>query len=502
MAINGDKFYNELTELGYKGIHDNNADSDEFKMVNYNVDYVSYFYLKNELYSLSWLLKDDNVLYQVINDLIGDRIDSLPNNQPKNNCSNQNDVNQEFIDHVLEAVSQTSSRLGDFHRVKAKYKRLVDLKNGLISKRTRRKEFDLQFVPNIDGEDAVCNPRTQTMNNFRQLFCRRCFRYRCFLHDTNQTNIQIQQYDIKPAFTPCNRNCFLNLDHVQHAIFKQTQVHPSELSNKKSISNKSTEVQQVSSHSSSNELSSENSNSNESKQQADSENGSDFEMSIQNLIQTADQDENSNPTVSKMNDLDVQCDCGEWSSAEQSLLRCLLDVYKNVDNFCCIAEAMPNKCCFHIYKYTSKNLMSTDLEKNFLIYSDFNLIGKEVTKKKDAITSKSRYKKKKSKNLFISSTFRKQIANDDTNVFQYVPCDHPGRPCNEDCICLKSNGFCEKYCNCDLDCPQRFPGCRCKAQCNTRLCPCYLAVRECDVDLCGSCGASAFNLSLNDLILV
>ena len=76
----------------------------------------------------------------------------------------------------------------------------------------------------------------------------------------------------------------------------------------------------------------------------------------------------------------------------------------------------------------------------------------------------------------------------------YQPCLHDG-PCvpeNILCHCIRMGTFCEKFCNCSIDCPHRFPGCACKGSCLFNNCLCSAEGRECDPDLCHNCGASLF----------
>ena len=76
---------------------------------------------------------------------------------------------------------------------------------------------------------------------------------------------------------------------------------------------------------------------------------------------------------------------------------------------------------------------------------------------------------------------------------QFYPCDHDGR-CDGSlrCTCCRDKVYCEKYCRCAGRCHRVFQGCTCKQSSNTcgkdTSCTCFLLNRECDPDLCHSCG--------------
>lgn len=78
----------------------------------------------------------------------------------------------------------------------------------------------------------------------------------------------------------------------------------------------------------------------------------------------------------------------------------------------------------------------------------------------------------------------------------FFPCSHPGQTCNQaHCRCFREKVACEKACGCSTDCDRRFRGCSCNKGTKKRCweddrCDCYRLNRECDPDLCGTCGVS------------
>jgi hypothetical protein len=93
----------------------------------------------------------------------------------------------------------------------------------------------------------------------------------------------------------------------------------------------------------------------------------------------------------------------------------------------------------------------------------------------------------------------------DSNLFTkpgewppFYPCHHPGLTCTQaECSCFIDKRPCEKSCECSDDCARKFKGCSCSVTAKRSgtfvcwrddKCACYTLGRECDADLCGSCG--------------
>lgn len=170
-----------------------------------------------------------------------------------------------------------------------------------------------------------------------------------------------------------------------------------------------------------------------------------------------------------------------WTGAEKSLARVLSTIYPN--NYCLISEILETKDCAQVQAFIKSESEIICKSGGDKMIDDSNYLNQGPRKKKRRRAWSSHLRK-----------FQIKREGDQHNLRNYQPCDHPGRTCDTECPCVQSRNFCEKFCNCASDCVHKFPGCRCKAQCNTKQCPCYLAVRECDPDLCCQCGADHLDL--------
>ncbi|OXA59736.1 Histone-lysine N-methyltransferase EZH2 [Folsomia candida] len=343
-------------------------------------------------------------------------------------------------------------------------------------------------------------PERGTPQELRErLFCRRCFKYDCFLHRLKtdhpgpKTVLKKKPLEAKPT-VPCSSQCFLLLDEVKQRLAiqaalqakaeKELEASMAEVSRPKKIrkqnslesgdedSNDSTKVvgnggrkerkNGNSSHSNTNgngKLNNDKSNNNgdkrrESKESLDSNKSNNEKCNNGNGSNVIiNESESSSGVMLGPSFLDVfQSKLPEWTSAECSLFRSIHKVYGS--NYCCISRTMLSRSCQEVYHFAQKEAQDVLTEES----------SKELTPPR---------KKAKKKNRLWSLHCRKiQLKKDDSSshVYSYTPCDHPGTPCDKSCPCVAMSNFCEK-------------------------CPCYLAVRECDPDLCSICGADQHDVT-------
>ncbi|XP_065224029.1 histone-lysine N-methyltransferase EZH2-like [Planococcus citri] len=463
---------------------------------------------------------DDQTFLELVNSLITYQIKDQEEETKSTDKKNIKDTTFEEAKKpfpssiVFQTISSMFPETGKPEELKEKYIQLTEY--------TDPNALPTECTPNIDGPAAESVPREQTMHSFHSLFCRRCYKYDCFLHrlkshHSGPNALKRKGPDLMLFPEPCGSDCYMLLDGmkeklaaaaakaeseasdikdedddedydnsiIEHlsrsrrrssdaASLSHLDTKPDSNSDQKSVprtqsldtSNRPLKVKKQISIDSGNDASSEDSNDSKDEIIPDSN------------IDQPEQDKPVSTTTSFSLLKVLGSDITEWTGSDQSLFRALHKVFLN--NYCAIAQIMLTKTCQQVYQFAQQE--AGDLKAEDIM--------KDLTPPR---------KKKKQKHRLWSVHCRKiQLKKDNSSnhVHNFTPCRHPPtQPCDQSCPCVEAQNFCEKFCRCSSDCQNRFPGCRCKAQCNTKQCPCYLAVRECDPDLCQTCGAHEFDVN-------
>uniref|UniRef100_A0A6Q2Z789 [histone H3]-lysine(27) N-trimethyltransferase n=1 Tax=Esox lucius TaxID=8010 RepID=A0A6Q2Z789_ESOLU len=360
-------------------------------------------------------------------------------------------------DKIFEAISSMFPDKGSTEELKEKYKELTEpqLPGALPP----------ECTPNIDGPNARSVQREQSLHSFHTLFCRRCFKYDLFFtpwvsfHATPNTYKRKNMENLVDS-KPCGDECYMDYsDGMATERSKTPSKRP--VGRRRGRPNGN-------SRPSTPTISTDAKDTDSEREGKDDDKDDDKDEDDKKDENTSSSEGNSRCQTPVKLKLTCEPEVVDWSGAEASLFRVLIGTY--YDNYCAIARLIGTKTC-------------RQASFTFCYHSAISLT---------PIFNGSTFCKSSGDVLWATHCRKIQLKKDGSSnhVYNYQPCDHPRQPCDSSCPCVTAQNFCEKFCQCSSECQNRFPGCRCKAQCNTKQCPCYLAVRECDPDLCLTCGAA------------
>ncbi|XP_008556240.1 histone-lysine N-methyltransferase E(z) [Microplitis demolitor] len=415
---------------------------------------------------------DDDLLIDLVNALTiyeNTSPQKLPKKRkfinPTNKDNNEIVVNLTRLPsiNIFNAISEIFADKGTPEDFMNKYIRLLERLDPSISA--------TKCTPNIDSDDSKSLLREQSLKSYQKLFCRRCLQYNCFIH--RPESCSVSKIPIGPRLElstiPCSSKCYLHIIKIKKNL---------EVVSRKKVTFGEAEVfgefeklridKNLGNDPNNNQMSDNQSTYDESEQSF--ENNDEKTKVMREETQDVEANKHSSFTLPEIDEDEYR---EIWTGAEETLFRALYPVFPG--NPCAIAQIILTKTCQDVYKFSFKE-------------------GHEIPAGEIEELSLPRGQKKR-RGLWEIRNKKKQLMKNNSYLCSYKPCDHPGKECDDSCTCVQSHNFCEKYCKCSRECLNRYPGCNCKVKCNTKQCPCYIAFRECDPDLCQTCGADQFHLT-------
>jgi hypothetical protein len=168
-----------------------------------------------------------------------------------------------------------------------------------------------------------------------------------------------------------------------------------------------------------------------------------------------------------------------WSEDERTLLRSLYittDFSKTTIDPICLATEFLNRSCNEVYaEFQSLNISVLEPEPT------------EPPRPRNI----SWYDRKRK--MLLGDWQDHTITHEHQRRELLEPCSHDGPCAPKICPCVDAGVLCERFCGCtEANCSYKFTGCGCHSQgksCLTKPCICVQLNRECDPQLCGSCGS-------------